>query len=71
MRLQITPLCLGLEPGDEVLMQVDTCAADANAAFKPVTTLLFFRVDRWRIWTVCYPDLDRLASSDYLVLTRT
>jgi len=42
-----------------------------HAAFKPVTTLSFFREDRWRTWTAGYPDLDRLASSDSLVLTRT
>jgi len=31
--LQIALRCLGLRPGDEVLMQIDTCAADAFAVF--------------------------------------
>lgn len=33
MALQIALRALGLKPGDEVLMQVDTCAADAFAVF--------------------------------------
>jgi dTDP-4-amino-4,6-dideoxygalactose transaminase len=33
MALQIALRSLGLRPGDEVLMQVDTCAADAFAVF--------------------------------------
>ena len=33
MALQIALRTLGLRPGDEVLMQVDTCAADAFAVF--------------------------------------
>ncbi len=33
MALQIALRCLGLRPGDEVLMQIDTCAADAFAVF--------------------------------------
>jgi len=33
MALQIAMRCLGIEPGDEVLVQVDTCIADAFAIF--------------------------------------
>ena len=33
MALQIAMRCLGIEPGDEVLVQVDTCVADAFAIF--------------------------------------
>jgi dTDP-4-amino-4,6-dideoxygalactose transaminase len=41
MALQIALRVLGLKPGDEVLMQVDTCAADAFAVFNAGLTPIF------------------------------
>jgi dTDP-4-amino-4,6-dideoxygalactose transaminase len=39
--LQIAMRCLGIEPGDEVLVQVDTCVADAFAIFNAGAAPIF------------------------------
>ena len=41
MALQIALRCMGIEPGNEVLVQVDTCVADAFAIFNAGATPIF------------------------------
>jgi dTDP-4-amino-4,6-dideoxygalactose transaminase len=48
MALQIALRVLGLKPGDEVLMQVDTCAADAFAVFNAGLVPIFADSDSER-----------------------
>lgn len=45
MTLQMSLRVLGVEPGDEVLFQVDTCSADANAAMNARATPIFVDSD--------------------------
>ncbi|MDX9972810.1 MAG: DegT/DnrJ/EryC1/StrS family aminotransferase [FCB group bacterium] len=45
MALQIALRALGIEPGDEVLMRVDTCVADAYSVFNAGGVPLFLDVD--------------------------
>lgn len=45
MALQVSLRALGVEPGDEVLFQVDTCAADASAVMNAQATPIFVDSD--------------------------
>jgi len=45
MALQIALRALGVEPGDEVLFQVDTCSADAGAVMNAQATPIFVDSD--------------------------
>lgn len=46
MTLQMSLRALGIEPGEEVLFQVDTCSADANAVMNAQAIPIFVDSDR-------------------------